>query len=63
MEDIMKDVCEITRELIQIESTNPGVGERGITAYIRSFFSDTDAVISEDLVMEDRCNVVVSLGT
>lgn len=59
----MKDVCEITRELIQIESTNPGVGERGITAYIRSFFSDTDAVISEDLVMEDRCNVVVSLGT
>ena len=58
---MMKDVCEITRELIQIESTNPGQGERGVAAYIRNFFSDTDVTVTEDLVVDDRCNVIVSL--
>ena len=57
----MKDVYEITKELIRIDSTNPGTGECGVAAYIRNFFSDTGAVIVEDLVVEDRCNVIVSL--
>ena len=57
----MKDVCEITRELIQIESTNPGQGERGVAAYIRNFFSDTDVMVTEDPVVGERCNVMVYL--
>lgn len=57
----MKDVYEITKELIRIDSTNPGTGECGVAAYIRNFFSDTGAVIVEDLVVDDRCNVIVSL--
>lgn len=57
----MKDVIELTKDLVRIESTNPGVKERDVREYICDYLSDSDAEIELDEVEEGRCNIIATI--
>lgn len=57
----MIDVIQTAKELIQIESTNPGAGEKKVEEYIRNYLSDSGAEIQLSEVQKGRCNIVVSV--
>lgn len=57
----MCDAVELTRELVQIESTNPGMGEGEIEAFVRQYLSDLDIDLAVDEVLPGRCNVAATI--
>lgn len=57
----MKDVIELTKDLVRIESTNPGAKERAVREYICNYLSDSDAEIELDEVEEERCNIIATI--
>ncbi|MGN1191197.1 MAG: M20 family metallopeptidase [Dorea sp.] len=59
----MKDAVEIARELIQIESTNPGVGEQEVLKYIQDFLIETGVNIELDEVEPGRYNMIATISS
>jgi len=56
--------CEsvsLTRDLVRIESTNPGKGEGEIEEYICEYLKNTDARIRTDEVLPGRRNVTATI--
>ena len=58
----MLDVIHLTKELIAIESTDPGTMEGGVAAYIRSYLSGCGAEITLQEVQPGRQNLMARLG-
>lgn len=58
----MKEIIELTQDLIQIESTNPGAGEKAISVYIREYLEGCGAELIEDTVFPGRNNLMAVLG-
>ena len=58
----MLDVIHLTKELIAIESTDPGTMEGGVAAYIRSYLSGCGAEITLQDVQPGRQNLMARLG-
>ncbi|MCI6857886.1 MAG: M20 family metallopeptidase [Eubacterium sp.] len=56
-----KSAEELTAELIRIQSTNPGTGEREMREAVELFLKGCDVQIIEDEVEPDRKNVIATL--
>lgn len=57
----MCDAVELTRELVRIESTNPGAGESGIEAFVRQYLADLNIDLAVDEVLPGRNNIVATI--
>lgn len=57
----MKDVIELTKDLVAIESTDPGAKESGVIEYICAYLSDSGAKVGLDEVEEGRSNIVATV--
>ena len=57
----MCDAVELTRELVRIESTNPGAGESGIEAFVRQYLADLSIDLAVDEVLPGRNNIVATI--
>lgn len=57
----MCDAVELTRELVRIESTNPGAGESGIEAFVRQYLVDLNIDLAVDEVLPGRNNVAATI--
>lgn len=57
----MENAIELTKELVRIESTNPGVEESKIREYICDYLADSGARIELDEVKKGRCNIVATI--
>lgn len=55
-------IIQVTRELICLESTNPGSGEAAVAEYIKDFLKDSGAEIKEDEIFPGRCNLTATVG-
>lgn len=57
----MEDVIGLTKRLVQIESTNPGTGEREAAAYICRYLSESQAAVIRDETVNGRCNLIAEI--
>lgn len=55
------DVIELTRELIRIDSSDPGAYESEIGDYIEALLRRSGIVVQRDEVMPGRCNLMARL--
>lgn len=58
----MKELIKTVQDLIRLESTNPGKGERSVAEYIKNYLGDCGAEIIEDPVFPGRNNVIATIG-
>lgn len=58
----MKEITELTRELIRIESTNPGAGEHAVSVFIKKYLERCGAELMEDMVLPERKNLIATVG-
>ncbi len=60
-----QELCEavrLARDLIRIESTNPGAGEGKVEAYIRDYLSGCGALVQTQEVLPLRSNVIATIA-
>ena len=57
----MCEAIELTRRLVQIESTNPGAGESGVEVFVRQYLSDLDVDMIIDEVLPGRRNIAATI--
>ena len=57
----MCEAIELTRRLVQIESTNPGAGESGVEVFVRQYLSDLDVDMIVDEVLPGRRNIAATI--
>ena len=50
----MKELIKTVQDLIRLESTNPGKGERSVAEYIKNYLGDCGAEIIEDPVFQSH---------
>ena len=53
----MNKAVRLTRELIRIDSTNPGAGEQNVAEFIKDYLAIPGIVITEDEVSDKRNNL------
>lgn len=53
----MMNAVELTRELIAVESTNPGMGESDMERFILRYLHGTGAALASEEVFPGRNNV------
>lgn len=58
----MKELIKTVQDLIRLESTNPGKGERSVAEYIKNYLGDCGAELIEDPVFPGRNNVIATIG-
>lgn len=59
----MNKAVRLTRELIRIDSTNPGAGEQNVAEFIKDYLAIPGIVITEDEVSDKRNNLVAEIET
>ena len=57
----MMNAVELTRELIAVESTNPGMGESDMERFILRYLYGTGAALASEEVFPGRNNVMATL--
>lgn len=57
----MKDVIGITKDLIRIESTNPGAQEQGVCAYIQRILESAGVKPEKDEMTSERANLIATI--
>ena len=57
----MMNAVELTRELIAVESTNPGMGESDMERFILRYLHGTGAALASEEVFPGRNNVMATL--
>ena len=57
----MDEVITLAKELVQIESTNPGTGESKIREYIKEYLKDSKIEILEEEALVGRKNLIATI--
>ena len=57
MDSLCLDAVELTANLVNIESTNPGVYEKNIGDFVEEYLSSTGALVKRSVVSGERTNV------
>lgn len=57
----MCEAIELTRQLVRINSTNPGAGESEMAAFVQEYLSDLDISLKTDEVLPGRSNVAATI--